>query len=82
MSTRKIYFTEEEHESELEAFRNIDDNLFVCLSSKGYPDLNNRYIALHKKDAIALISELAFDFGLVDDNPEHEGKMIWQGNPR
>lgn len=64
MSIKKIYSTEDKNQSELTAYQNIDGDLFVCLQSKKYPDLNYRYIVLPPDEAEDLIKDLMEQFNL------------------
>lgn len=75
MSSRKIYYTDAEHESELQIF-NSADTLFVSLSEKG-ADWDCKIVQLPKEDAMEIITELARDFGMLDESPDFEGKVLF-----
>lgn len=80
MPYRKLYFENmEKQDVFLEIFRNNEGNLFI---SVGEDNMNSPFICLSPKDAIQIISELAFAFDLIDDNIELEGKMMWKGDSR
>jgi hypothetical protein len=83
MANKKIYFNENaDNQTEFEAYRNKDGDLFINVSPFPGTHSSDVWLVLPKKDAIELISELAFDFDLIDDDIELEGKMMWQGNSR
>lgn len=80
MGSKKIYYTDKESESELQAYKNVNGELFISLTADTAME-EIQFIALDKEDAIALISELAFEFDLVNDDLEYPRPM-WEGNPR
>ncbi len=74
MPHKKVYFTQSENEDELQIYKNANGELFVSLGD----EMNNRYIALPKEDAMEIITELAYEFGLLADDVEREGLPTWQ----
>lgn len=74
MPHKKVYFTESEHEDELQIYKNSNGELFIALGD----DINNNYISLPKEDAMEIITELAYAFGLLADDAEREGLPTWQ----
>ena len=74
MPHKKVYFTESEHEDDLQIYKNTNNELFVSLGD----EINNRYITLPKEDAMEIITELAYAFGLLADDVEREGLPTWQ----
>ncbi len=82
MGNKKVYFSDESEDNfpQLQMFKNTKDELFICISEF---DTHSTDISLclSKDDAIALISELAYQFDLVNDDIEYPRPM-WEGNPR
>lgn len=74
MPHKKIYFTDSENEDTLQIYKNANGELFVSLGD----DMNNKYICLPKEDAMEIITELAYNFGLLADDAEREGLPTWQ----
>lgn len=64
MASRKVYFTEPACEAELEAYKNVDGELFISLADKSDGGMGE-YIALPPEDAKELITELAIEFGIL-----------------
>ncbi len=81
MPVKKVYYSEMDGENtvELSAYMNTEGRLFVCVHDLDGNDRNQDFISLNKEDSIDLVTDLAFMLGLIDDNPELEGKMIWKG---
>ena len=82
MPSKKIYYSEEDGSSniELSAYLNINERLFVSITD---PENNGHvidFVTLNREDAIEFITDLANEFGLIDDSPELEGKKMWLGN--
>jgi len=76
MASRKVYFTKNEDEAELEAFQNHEGNLFISLTDKG--DMGYCfYISLGREDAYELIEDLATQFGWLSTNKNEQGLRIW-----
>lgn len=68
-------------EMELTICKNEDGGLYINLS----PFLthsSDEFIVLPPEDAIEIITNLAFQFGLIDNSPNIEGKMLWKGNDK
>lgn len=82
MATRKIYYNESDlskNMAELEMYQNDKEELFIDLT---HPETDEaQFVSLSKEDAIKLISELAFQFDLIDDELASP-KMIWNGKNR
>ena len=83
--TKKIsYLTDlraSTEDMQLEIHENSEGNLFVCLIPFATHS-SDEFIELSKEDAIDIISTLAFQFDLVDDSEESEGRLYWNGNTR
>lgn len=76
MASRKVYFTKNPGDAELEAFRDKEGRLFVSLTDtddEGHP----LYILLNKEDAYELIEELATQFGWLDKTKNEQGVRTW-----
>jgi hypothetical protein len=83
MASKKIYFNEsEENPVEFEAYKNMDDELFINVSPFPATHSSDIFLTLSEDDAKDLISELAFEFGLIDESEELEGRLYWIGNSR
>jgi hypothetical protein len=83
MASKKIYFNESsENPVELEAHQNSKGELFINVSP--FPDTHSSdvWLTLSKEDAIDLISDLAYDFDLIDETEYLEGRIYWKGNTR
>lgn len=80
MGTKKVYFEDgkETDFPQLEIHKNRDGNLFVGIS-EFETHSTDLYLCLSEADAIKLISELAWQFGLVDDQSMDSGHYFWQG---
>ena len=82
MATKRIYYTEDETKSsgcELQIYPNEQDELYINLESDE-EHLGSKWIALPEKDAIEIITRLAYYYDLIDDSPELEGKYMWTGD--
>jgi hypothetical protein len=81
MGTKKVYFEDgkEEEFPQLTMHRNKDGNLFVGIS-EFETHSTDLCLCLSEEDAITLISELAWQFNLVDDQSMDSGHYFWQGN--
>jgi hypothetical protein len=79
MATRKVYFNDTTPFMEVEFKKIITDSL--CMTISNTNTKQRLSVCLSKKDAVALISELAFQFSLVNDDMEYPRPM-WEGNPR
>ena len=66
MASRKVYFSDEEYESELQIFMNTDDKLFVSLDDPNSIE-TGKWITLPKEDAVEIILYLAESFGLLNE---------------
>jgi len=75
MGSKKIYYTDKESESELQAYKNVNGELFISLTADTTME-ETQFIALDKEDAIELIMDLIEQFEMLD--PEHymEGRMM------
>jgi hypothetical protein len=58
---------------------NEEGGLFIFLTEKDVMH-NAIFITLNKEDAVELISELAWEFGLIDDQSMESGHYFWQGS--
>jgi len=68
-------------EIQLQIHKNSEGNLFVCLIP--FPThSSDEFIELSTEDAIDIISALAYQFNLIDDSLELQGKMMWNGKAR
>ena len=76
MASRKIYFTDEEFQSELEAFQNDEEKLFIALSERNSLQ-DCQYIALDREDAYELIEEIATQFGWLSTDKNEQGLRTW-----
>jgi len=82
MPSKRIYYPYGGDQSpQLEIFRNTSKNLFICLSPYESHS-SDVFIELPISDAIEIITDLAFSFDLIDDDPKLKGKMIWRGKSR
>jgi len=76
MASRKIYFTDDDVQAELEAFQNDEGKLFISLSDKKLlGDCN--FITLDREDAFDLIEELATQFGWLSQRKNEQGLRTW-----
>jgi hypothetical protein len=79
MGKRTVYFDERSNEeTTLEAYCNTNGDLYVCMSPFESHSGDIPIIIPHK-DAITLISKLAYEFGLVNDDSMDSGHYFWEG---
>lgn len=77
MPNKKIYYSEEAESPELTIHRNKDGNLFVCLSD--VIDISNELsVVLTQEDAEELITDLAYQFGMLEDDPDRMFMPTWK----
>jgi len=81
MANKKVYFNETPpyNTIEVEFKKTLSCGLLVSFTNIG--QRVSVETLLTTEDAIELISELAFQFDLVNDDPEYPRPM-WEGNPR
>lgn len=82
MALSKTYYNDKDENSpHLTIHRNDKGDLFICLSP--FPSHSEDvFLVLPPEDAKEIISELAFEFDLINDDPILDGKMIWEGASR
>jgi uncharacterized protein YlaN (UPF0358 family) len=79
MASRKVYYSnkkeDEDSMSNLEIYQNVDGNLFVALS-QGRNDFDVQFVALPPEDAKEIITNLAREFNMLDENSV-EGNVLF-----
>lgn len=77
MAIKKVYCSDSNDQlPTLEIYKNADGELFVNLSEFDTHS-TDLYTVLSEKDAKELITDLAYQFGLLIDDPEREYQRVW-----